>query len=1180
MKRIALAGLLLLLLATISLTAQEITGNIVGNVKDASGSVIANATVTVTNTDRNQVVRTIKTDQSGDYTALLLPIGHYKVEVDAQGFKKFAQTSIELNVNDRLTFNFVLQVGSSQEVVNVEANALQVETQTAAATGLISGTEVRQLSLNNRNYEQLVSLMPGVTYGGGDQLYIGTTNPAGQANVVSFSINGARNSSNNWTVDGADNVDRGSNLTLLNYPSIDAIAEFKVLRGLYSPEFGRGAGQINVVTKSGTSAFHGDAYEFVRNEAFAANDYFRKRTPLTSPANIYTANHPAPLRYNNFGYTIGGPVYIPGVYNEKKDKTFFFFSQEFRRVITYTTVSGIGLPTSAEKGGVFPYDVCAAFSADRKTCTQVLPAGTPLSSIHPISQTYLKDIWGNTPEPDDPYTHSKTLSFRNVFNARQELARIDHTFSPRLSVFGRYLRDTIPTTEPFGLFGPNSYVPNAATSSTDSPGRSWVFRATATLTNNLLFEGGYGYTYGAIKSHITGTMNAANSPDLYDLTKAVMPYASIARIPSFTISGFSGVAAYGPYDNNSHDNNIFGSLSWLKGKHNFRFGGQWHGYMKTENAAGNNAGTFAVDTTGAAFVYGPYSVANCPAGQTAPNGVLCATMRTRINNEQAWANFLTGNLSSFSQVALDLTPRILMNQFEAFAQDEWRVRPNLTISYGVRYSYFPQPYNDNEQVLSNFDPAAYNPANAVQISPTTGYILLQPGTTTPTVGDPLNGMIFASGSLKNSPYGNAVGEGTHGNFAPRIGIAWDPFGNGKTSIRTGYGIFYQSTLVGTYEQAMFLNPPYARSLSITGNATSGFPTLTSPLAGASNAVAIAQTPPTIRGVQTSSNQPYTQQWSLDLQQDLGSGMLVDIGYYGSKDTHLLGMVDVNQPLPGQYITDLGIAGPLTSGQNVLINAIRPYKGYGPINTIRPWFTGNYNSFQSSFEKRFKGSSTVKVNYTWSHAMTTNWSDRSNAPANTYDIGQNYGPSQLDRRHVVTASYVYELPWFQNQKGLVGHLLGGWQTSGIVSIATGLPLNIASGNVVNGTSVDPAGQGCIGASQCPLRVNQISDPNVGAPNTLQQWFNIAAFAPNNTPGQVGTARSGAIRGPGYWRADMSLFKNLKFTERIGMQLRLETFNTFNHENYNSVNVTQSSLQFGQITGSRDPRLIQLGAKLTF
>lgn len=319
-----------------------------------------------------------------------------------------------------------------------------------------------------------------------------------------------------------------------------------------------------------------------------------------------------------------------------------------------------------------------------------------------------------------------------------------------------------------------------------------------------------------------------------------------------------------------------------------------------------------------------------------------------------------------------------------------------------------------------------------------------------------------------------------------------------------------------------------------------------------------------------------------MQHEFPAGFLVDVGYYGSKDTHLLGIVDLNQPTPGAYIAAGISSSPLTSGNVARINAIRPYKGYGPINTIRPWFTGNYNSMQFSAEKRFKSSSLLKVNYTWSHALTTSMSDRSNAPANVYDLRQNYGPSFLDRRHVVTANYIYELPWLHDQKGFVGHLLGGWQTSGIVSIATGLPLNV-SGNIPTGgtTSVDAAGQGCIlGASSCPIRPNMISDPNTNAPHQLLAWFNTAAFAANTTAGAVGSSPSGAIIGPGYWRLDASIFKDVRMTERVGMQLRFETFNTLNHENFNSVNTTFGSTLFGQVTGSRDPRIVQLGAKFHF
>ncbi|HVJ05374.1 MAG TPA: carboxypeptidase regulatory-like domain-containing protein [Candidatus Saccharimonadales bacterium] len=1139
--------------------AQEVTATIVGSVKDASGAVVPGAQVTVTNTDRDEVERTVTTSVSGDYVAPLLPIGHYKVEATAKTFSTAVLKGIELNVSDRYTANLVLQIGAVSQLIVVEANPLQVELLSPTATGLISGTEIRQLSLNNRNYEQMVALMPGVSYGGGDQLYIGTTNPSGQPNTVSFSINGARNSANNWTIDGSDNVDRGSNLTLINYPSVDAIAEFKVLRGLYSAEYGRGAGQVNVITRSGSDQFHGSGYEFFRNDYLNANDYFRKRS--LNPAQNST---PAQLRYNDFGYTVGGPVVLPHLYNGKH-KTFFFFSQEYRRVISYSSYPGIVLPTADEKKGIMQYDTCIAFNSDAKhTCATKLPKGTPLASvasINPIAAAYLKDIWANAPAPDDSFSHQTTLTGRNVFNNRQDLFRIDQNFGAKLSVFFRYINDTIPTEEPFGLFGPQSNVPGVANSTTKSPGRTFATRANYTINSSMILEGGYNYSRSSIISHITGAMNPANSSDIAAAIKGVLPYTpTIDRLPG--ISGaYAPLSGYGPYEEYNRNHTIFGNLSWIRGKHSFKFGAAWNNYSKTENAAGNNAGAFAFDATGA------YTTGD-------------KVTDPLVRNEQAWANFLTGNVATFSQVAMDITPYIRVKQLELFAQDEWRVKDHLTLSYGVRYSYFPQPYNDNNQYLSNFDPKSYTEANAVKINPATGNIDVK-SDGTPTQGSLYNGLIYASGPMKNSRFGSKVGDSSSGFFAPRLGVAWDPFGTGKTSIRSGYGMFAQSSLVGTYEQDMFTNPPYSASLSIPWTSMSN---------PGGSAAAVSASPKALRGVPVTGTMPYTQQWSTDIQQQLPGNILFDMGYYGSKDTHLIGIVDLNQPKPGDYIA-AGIGAPcvtggtakcITSGTITQLNAIRPYKGYSSINTIRPWFGGNYHSFQASLEKRFKGASIIKGNYTWSHGLTDSMSDRSNAPANVYDIHQNYGPTLLDRRHIFTGTYIYDIPFLQSQKGVAGKVLGGWQTSGVVSVASGLPLNISGNIPVGGTSsVDPAGQGCINsASSCPIRPNMVGNPNSGGAQTVKQWFNTAAFQANITPGQVGTAPSGAILGPGYWRVDMSLFKTFKFTESTNFEFRFETFNVFNHENFNAVNTTFGGSLFGQVTGSRDPRQIQLGAKLHF
>src|SRR6185437_9810818 len=439
--------------------AQVITGTISGTVKDSSGAVVPGATVTLTNTDKNIVVRTVKADAVGAYTAPLLPVGHYSVTAEANGFTKTSQSNVALDVNESLTVNFALQVGSTSQTVTVEAAPLQVDLQTAQAQTVITGTQIRELAINTRNYEQLVTLMPGVSTGlGSDQLYVGVSNPVGTSNQINFSINGGRPTQNEWNIDGADNVDRGANLTLLSYPSLDAIEEFSVQCGQYTAEYGRSSeGQINVITKSGTSAFHGDLYEFFRSDVLDANTFLFNRGGVARPA----------LRYNDFGGTVGGPVFIPGVYNTHKNKTFFFFSEEARRVITNTAFVA-DVPTPAMLQGNFITPVCL-----NAACSST---GNTVTNNNPAAQAYLKDIFNKLPVPNPAnctVDATNKLDFceittpgTNVFNLHQEIVRIDQVFSPSFSLFGKFENDTIPTVEPGGLFTGDS-LPGVSTTDTN-----------------------------------------------------------------------------------------------------------------------------------------------------------------------------------------------------------------------------------------------------------------------------------------------------------------------------------------------------------------------------------------------------------------------------------------------------------------------------------------------------------------------------------------------------------------------------------------------------------------------------------------------------------------------------------------------------------------------------------------
>jgi hypothetical protein len=1094
------------LLSILPAAATDITGTIVGSVLDAQNKPVPKAKVTLTNTDQNVLVRSIETNDAGEYSAPLLPIGHYSVTVEMAGFRKVTQTGIELNVSDRLTINFKLEVGPMTQLIAVQAEAVQVDLQTATAAGLISGTQIRELSLNNRNYIQLVALMPGVATGfASDQPEIGATNPTGLSNQVNLAINGNRPTQNNWTIDGADNVDRGANLTLLNFPSIDAIAEFKVLRGQYNPEYGRSSsGEINVITRGGGSQFHGGVYEFFRNDVLNANNFFNNAAGIARPA----------LRYNDFGGTFSGPIY--------KNKTFFFFSEEARRVKTFTTVIAT-VPSLAERAGTFSTPVCL-----NRACTAT---GTQVTTIDPAAAAYVKDIFAKLPQAQDLTNDRLTSIGQNTFNHRQEVIRIDHVFSSRFSLFGRFMNDSIPTVEPFGLFT-GLKLPGVATTNTNAPGRNFTTRIMMTLSPTVLNEVGYAYSYGGIVSDPTGLGSTTNSPDVASAIKLPLT-STISRIPDLAFADNSGLFGFGPYRDFNRNHNVFDNLTRIFARHTVKFGFTYHRYQKSENAGGGNNGSFSF-------------------GDTPPTGSGTKNFR------QEWANFLQGFVTNFTQTSVDFHAEVRQRQLEVFVQDEFRARSNLTLTYGVRYSYFG-PAIDALGHATTFDPSSFDPSQAPQINQATG--LLVPGT-----GVALNGLIIGG---VNSKLGKAVANHDDMDFAPRIGLAWDPFKTGKTSIRAGYGIFFDAPAVNSLEQYQFSNPPFVQNITISST------TLSNPGIVAPN---LNLVPPFLGGPSPDWRQPYTQEWSLDIQRELWSGIIFDVGYYGNVGRHLIGRVDINEPQPGAFLTapfSPPITSPVGSGTPTQrLNFIRPFRGYDAINLFQTIFTSNYNSLQVSAQKRFRGDSLLVLNYTYSHELNTAQGDF-RAPQNSYNIQSEYGSGQFDRRHIFNANFVYQLPWLQSQQGFAGHLLGGWEFSGIVYVYSGLPLTVTA-------SRDPAGLGVRdGNSVAGGRPDQIGDPNANAPHTVTRWFNTSAFA-LVPAGQIrpGNAPRGAVRGPGAQRWDLSLFKNIRFTESRKLQFRAEAINVFNHTNFDGVSTSFTAGTYGQVTSVRDPRSMQLALKLSF
>jgi hypothetical protein len=1136
--------------------AQDISGTIGGTVLDTSGAGVPKAKVTVTNTDRHVVAGSVTTDGRGNYSVTFVPVGTYSVKVEAPGFKTEIESGIALNVNDDLKINVTLQVGATTEAVEVKADAAQVELGNATASTTINGTQIRELELSTRNYEQLVSLMPGVSANTTDDLYIGNSSPAGTAATLPYSINGARNSANNWTVDGADNVDRGSNQTLMTFPSVDAIAEFKVERSLYSAEMGRAGGsQISVVTKSGASSFHGSAYEFFRNDVLTANNFSNNAnkvnlvdesspsTPCTA-ANFSACNAKVPpLRWNDFGFTIGGPIYIPGKFNREKNKDFFFYSQEWRRIITYTTFNPT-LPTQGMLQGQFSQPICIATTAGTCPAGSTITTSIPASLINPVSAAYIKDIFGQIPLSSVNTVSGTTAGFfpqRNVYNSRQELARIDHYVNDRFLIWGRFEIDDIPTIEPGGLFT-GAAIPGLATTSTNSPGRSVSIHFQNTITPTLVNDAGFNYSQSAINSTPVGSAAKSKSPDI----NPVEPFTNQdGVVPELTFTGGSTLVGYGPYNEYNKNFTWFDSLTKNLGRHMFKFGLSVNRYSKTENAA-NQEGVFAFSSAGL---------------QTGTSSF-----------QQAWANFLLGNVATFTMPSMDITPDLWAWQDEAFAQDDFKITPRLTLSYGVRWSYFGLP-TDSHGLLDNFDPALYSRANAPQINPSGGLIV------SGTAANPyLNGIIVGG---KTSPFGSTIGNNRYANFAPRLGIAWDPTGSGRTSIRTGYGIYYDSGLFGTYEQNTFANPPFVQSISLSNGNFSNIGSATQN---------VSLSPLVLHATAIPTLVPYIQQWSFDIQRRLPMNVILDVGYYGSKGTHLLGEVDINEAYPGAALA-AGLHAPngntiFTTADDPNINAVRPYLGYGPITDIESAFDSNYHSLQANVRKFFGSLGLFNAAYTWSKVLTDSASDRSNAPQNSYNWHEGeYGPASFNRTQVLTLNYVYTLPFFRTAHGWRNAALGGWELSGIATFQTGLPSTVTT------SSVDPAGLGILGASPVSSRPDMVCNPNANAPHQYQgitgtgepTWFNTACFQP--TPqGAVRPGNAGryTIDGPGYFNWDAGILKNFKLgSEKYHLQLRGEAFNVLNWVNpsgFASTNIT--STLFGEISSYRAARRMQIAAKFTF
>ena len=1154
----------LLLLAFTSTTfAQDISARIDGQVTDPNGATVTKATVTLTNMNTGEV-RTVESNEDGTYTLTQIQPGIYDLSVKAQGFKEYLSKGLQLSVNDRKTINVGLETGAVTESVTVTSEAPLIQT-TPTVGDVVENRRVVELPLNNRNFMQLLTLVPGVTSSGTSEIGIGLTN------VVDFSVNGTRRNSINFLVDGVSNTDVGSGITLLTIPTVDSIQEFRVITSVPGAEFGKsGGGVVNLVTRGGGQDFHGGVYEFLRNDKLNANSFFNNANGTFGPNDqqvrlglnqVGDQRTPRPkLRYNNFGYLLSGPVLLPGGYNSGRDKTFFLFSQEFRRIIRApATVSPVTVPSLLERQGNFS-EAGNAPIFDPVTGLQFTNNTIPSERINPISRNLLSLI----PEPNVPSTNTARAANRfaattpNIQNTRQETIRIDHNFTSMHRLTGRYTHDLSETRELGGLFF-NEAFPDVATTDTIVPGEVLAVSLTSTFGARVVNEFVFTFSGNKITTDLVGRYNSdfdVPNDELFPENNSNLP--PVIDITGVALATQPTIGSGQLFDVKYRNWNPKNNLTMIFGNHTVKTGFDISWESKDENAASLTQGRYGF--TG------------------------LQTRVSTITSGIGFADFLLGRASSYSEPERDVTEHLRFGRTEFYVQDTWKVRPNFQLDYGIRYYRFRQPIDEND-VLATFLPSLYNPARAPVCANVTCSLF------TTASFDVTNGFAYAG---VNSPFGRRVQQNDTNDWGPRIGFAWDPWNNAKTVLRGGYGIYYDQSLIGIVEQNSFTTPPFNNSNSPTGTVASpipfGDPAPATPATRGNLGTVNATTAPWVT--------PVIQQWALTLQQQVFRNGLVEVGYAGSAGNHLIRPVDINAPTPAEIIAaSQGVAGcdtALNSANNPAncINLARPFRGFGSLVDRQTSATSRYHGLLTSFRLRPTRGIAAQLAYTWSKNITdaTNDRDAIDIPQIRTNLHLERAVSRLDRPHVFVASYVYEVPTFGSgfaSSGIGKALLSGWEIAGITTAQSGLALN----RVVQLATVVPARGTRPDIVSDPLS-NIPENPNGGIPYA----FNPFAFR-TTLSGQIGNSPRSPFRFPSQFFTDLNFTKNFRFNERYRLQFRAEFFNIFNKTIFNDVSQTIpdrlptdpafNSIQnlaaisaFGQFFSTRDPRQIQFGLKFNF
>jgi outer membrane receptor protein involved in Fe transport len=1176
----ALVMLAMITFAPLTHAQGDIFGVLSGKVADSTGALIPGVTITITN-EATKLSRVDVTDSMGFFTAPQLQVGRYTVKGEKKGFKAMSLTGIDVNAGSHATADLTLQVGAASEEITVESAGETINTQSAEMSATVDSQQVADLALNERNYVELTTLIAGAATTTFDQSSLTTG-----MSTAAAAINGMRQDQNLFTVDGGYNNDSGSNGTQLNNVGIDFVSQVSVQASNFSAEYGRNAAaSINVVTKSGGARFHGSAFEFDRNNFMDAASAGSKLVLISTPSTPFRNILPS-LRYNDFGWSAGGPII--------RNKLFFFGGQEYKRTNIAVSASQLTVPTSAERGGNFS-DMPAGFavkvpanltslSAACKTAisglglvagntfpSNTVPAacittdGAAIASVYALmSATPAASSFTNT-------ANSSNVTYQpsNPSSWREDIIRIDYHPAAQHLIYFRYIHDNLWLHDSFGTFYDGGTLPTVPTMRM-RPGYTYQLGHIWTINSHMINEAKGNASWNKQRIPPLGNTWERSTygfqfPLPFTLsTSAAFVWPNGIPHVSFSNSGMANTtSAYGTAAPSGFDGPYFtmmapttditgtDTFTWEKGHHTLKFGGMFARNRKDQNSRPNS-----------------------------PQGAINFQVNNPNTTGDPFADALMGNFQSFAQQSGDPIGFFRFNNLSIFAMDNWKVAPRLSFELGLRYERTTPTYSQQNN-MTNFDPSTYSAStaptsiNGALNTPVGGLqdIPPVPGVTTGYVVDGLvrSGAI-PSDQLARVPNGSTAfitsvpvtsNRGffnAEGLFAPRLGVAFTP--NPKTSVRAGFGLFFDKP-----EGNIIFGQPGIVPFLFSASFTNGL------LANPSGPGGSTPTLFDMSSVDPKLRVSRTAQYSLSVQNESLYGVQLQAAFVGNMGRHLLRQPNINQP---------SMTAALAAPSGTYINQIRPYLGYGNISQFTGDATSNYNGLQLTAEKR-RGALTTTINYTWSKVLSQISGEADNPEPEcaftcllsggiSVPWKQFYtGSTNFDRRQILVATYTLTDPLFKNQHNLKAAVLGGWSLSGITRYQTGAYLTVTGGvklGALNGSSsyTRRANMGAVsGSYACP------------AGNHICNFDPTAySFAPVTS---AGTAPIGNIVGPSYFATDLSMRKAFGLWKDANLMLQGDAFNVFNRTNWSNPG-TGIGGSLGWITASNPPRQMQVGAKITF